>query len=107
MQAKLRLPVGERRRELVRPVDATAVDDHDHCFAGVAKERHDLMDILAKPLGIKLGDDFIEDFRGPILDGPQHAEQHATGHTTPGAIASPGLTFEGLLASDLTRAQRA
>ena len=107
MQAKLRLPVGERRRELVRPVDATAVDAHAHCFAGWAKERHDWMDILAKLLGIKLGDDFIEDFRGPIWDGPQHAEQHATGHTTPGAIASPGLTFEGRLASDLTRAQRA
>ena len=62
VQTKLLLPVDERRREFVRPVDATAVDDHDHRFAGVAKERHDLMDILAKPLGIKMGDDFLEDF---------------------------------------------
>ena len=36
MQPKLLVPVGERRRELFRPVDATAVGDHDHLFAGVA-----------------------------------------------------------------------
>src|SRR5499427_6807603 len=49
--------------------------------------------------------DFVEDFGGPILDGAQHAEQHATGDTTPGAIASPRLTFAGLLTVDLTLAQ--
>src|SRR5919201_5814403 len=49
MQPKLLVPVCQRRRELVRPVDATAVDHHDHLFAGVAKESHHLMDILTKP----------------------------------------------------------
>jgi hypothetical protein len=107
VEAKLRLPVGQRRRELVGPVDATPVDDHDHRLSGGAKEGHDLVDVLAKPLRIQMGDDFREDFRGAILDGPQNAEPHATGHPTPGAIACPRLTFVGLLASDLTRSQRA
>jgi len=43
MQPKLLVPVCQRRRELFRPVDATAVGDHDHLFAGVAKEGHHLM----------------------------------------------------------------
>src|SRR5499433_4340820 len=47
MQPKLLLPVGQRRRELVRPVDATAIGDHDDLFLGVAKDGHHLMDILA------------------------------------------------------------
>src|SRR5262250_1883031 len=38
MQPKLLVPVGERRRELMRPVDATAVGHYDHLFARVAKE---------------------------------------------------------------------
>jgi len=85
----------------VCPVDATAVNDHHDLFPGMAKERHHLMDILAKPLGIKLGDDLIEDFRGAILDGADNAEQHPTGHTTPTPIAPPRLTFEVLFAFDL------
>jgi hypothetical protein len=36
MQPTLRMPVGQRRGELVRPVDATAVGDPDHLFVGVA-----------------------------------------------------------------------
>ena len=47
MQPKLFVPVSQRRRELFRPVDATAVGDHDDLFAGVAKEGHHLMDIVA------------------------------------------------------------
>ena len=47
MQPKLLVPVGQRRRELVRPVDATAIGDHDDLFLGVAKDGHHLMDILA------------------------------------------------------------
>ena len=47
LQPKLLVPVGQRRRKLVRPVDATAVGDHDHLFPRVAKEGHHLMDILA------------------------------------------------------------
>src|SRR5215510_10990741 len=55
MQPKLLVPVGERRRELMRPVYATAVGHHDHLFARVAKEGHHLMDVLAKPLRLKMG----------------------------------------------------
>ena len=47
MQPKLLVPVGQRRRKLVRPVDATAVGDHDYLFPRVAKEGHHLMDIVA------------------------------------------------------------
>ena len=47
MQPKLLVPVCQRRRELFRPGDATVVGDQDHLFAGVAKEGHHLMDILA------------------------------------------------------------
>ena len=78
MQPKLLVPVLKSRRELMRPMDTTAIDDHDDLFARAATERHHLRDILAKPLGIKMGDDVIEDFRGAILDGTHHAEQHAT-----------------------------
>src|SRR5262249_864083 len=107
IQPKLLVPVCQRRHELVRPVDATAVGHHDHLFAGVAKDSHHLMDVLAKSLRIKMGDHLIEDFSSPILDGTNNAEQHAAGHTTPGAMAHPCLPFERLLAFDLTRAQRA
>ena len=40
MQPKLLVPVGQRRRELVCPVDATAIGDHDDLFLGVAKDGH-------------------------------------------------------------------
>ena len=56
MQPQLLVPVCQRRRELFRPVDATAVGDHDHLFASVAKKGHHLMDIVAQPLRIKMGD---------------------------------------------------
>lgn len=105
MQPKLFVPVGQRRRQLVGAVDATAVDDHDHLFAGVAKEGHDLMDILTKPLRLKMRDNLIEDFCGAILDGAYDAEQHTTGHTAPTPIAHPLLAFEGLVAFDLARRQ--
>jgi hypothetical protein len=101
MQPKPRMPVGQRRRQLVCPVDATPVDDHHHLFPAMDKEGHYLMDILPKPFGIKLGDNLIEDFRGAILDRAHDAEQHAIGHTAPTPIAAPCLAFEGLLTSDL------
>jgi hypothetical protein len=107
MQPKLLVPVGQRRRELFRPVDATAVGDHDHLFPSVAKEGHHLMDILAQPLRVKLRDDLIDNARGAILHGADDAEQHAAGDPAPGAIAYPRLAFEGFLAFDLTLAQRA
>ena len=80
MQPKPRMPVGQRQRELVCAVDATAIDHHDDLFPGGAKEGHHVMDILPKPFGIKLGDDLREDFRGAILDRAYDAEQHAVGH---------------------------
>jgi hypothetical protein len=107
IQPKLLVPVSERRRELVRPMDATAVGHHDHLFAGVAKEGHHLMDVLAKPLRIKMGDHLIEDFGGPILDRADDAEQHATDRAAPTPIAHPRLAFAGLFAFDLALAQRA
>jgi hypothetical protein len=105
MQPKLLVPVCQRRRELFRPVEATAVGDHDHLFAGVAKEGHHLMDILAQPLRIKMRDDLVEDFGGAILDRPNDTEQHPAGDTAPGAVADPRLAFEALVAFDLTLAQ--
>ena len=105
MQPKLLVPVGQRRYEFFRPVDATAVGDHDHLFAGVAKEGHHLMDILAQPLCIKMGDDLVEDFGGAILDRANDTEQYSAGDTAPGAIAHPRLAFAGLFAFDLAGAQ--
>src|SRR5262252_3054265 len=107
MQPKLLVPVGQRRFELMRPVDATAVGNHDHLFARVAKDGHHLMDVLAKPLRLKMGHDLVEDFRGAILDCPNHTEQHAAGDPAPGAILHPCLAFAGFRAFDLALAQRA
>jgi hypothetical protein len=107
MQPKLLVPVCQRRRELFRPVEATAVGDHDHLFAGVAKEGHHLMDILAQPLRIKMGDDLVEDFGGAVLDRANDTEQHPAGDPAPGAILQPRLAFERLVTFDLTLAHRA
>src|SRR5262249_17312606 len=105
MQPKLLVPVGQRRRELMRPMDATAVGHHDHLFACMAKEGHHLMDVLAKPLRLKMGDHLIEDFGGPILDSADDTEQHPAGDPAPGAIAGPRVAFEALVAFDLALAQ--
>jgi hypothetical protein len=105
MQPKLGMPVRQRRCELFGPVDATAVGDHDHLFAGVAKEGHHLMDIVAQSLCLKMGDDLVEDFGGAILDRADDIEQHPAGDTAPGAIPAPRLAFEGFVAFDLTLAQ--
>ena len=59
MEAKLAMVVVEGRVELVRPMDATAIDDHDDLFASFAKDAHDLMNILAQLLGVKMRDDLI------------------------------------------------
>src|SRR5919202_4799620 len=68
LQPKAPLPMGERRGKRVRPVDATAIDDHHDFFADRGKNGHHLMDILPKPRGIKLRDELIEDLGGAILD---------------------------------------
>src|SRR5262245_22528078 len=96
----LLVPVGQRQGALSCPVEATAVGHHDHLFAGMAKEGHHLMDILAHPLCLKMGDDLVEDFGGPILACPHDTEQYPTGDPAPGAIAAPRLTFERLFTSD-------
>ena len=97
--------VVESRVELVRPMDPAAVDDHHHLFAGFAKDAHDLMEILAQLLGIKVRHDFIEDFRGAILDSADDVEQHPARDTTPRAVLQPRLAFAAFLAFDVARAQ--
>jgi hypothetical protein len=97
----------EGRVELVRPLDPAAIDDHHDLFAGFAEGGHHLMEILAPLLGIKMRDDLIEDFGCPILDCPNDTAQHAARDPAPGARVYPCLAFEGLLAFDLTLAQRA
>src|SRR5262245_27042920 len=91
----------------MRPMDAATIDDHHDLFASFTKDTHDLMEILAQLLGIKMGHDLIEDTRRTILDRPDNAEQDAAGDATPGAIVCPGLTFEAFCTSDLALAQRA
>src|SRR6266568_8589906 len=105
MEAKRVVVVLKGRVELVGPMDPTAIDDHHDLWAELAERRHDLMNILAELLRIKVGHDFIEDFGGPILDGANDAEQHPTGDAAPGAILPPCLAFEGLLAFDLALVQ--
>src|SRR5213595_3845355 len=101
MKAKLLAVVLEGRVELVRPMDPAPIDDHHDLFPGCAEGRHDLMAILAQLLGIKMGHDLREDLGGPILDRADDTEEHAAGHTAPGAIAQPGLTFEAFVPFDL------
>ena len=62
LQPKARLPMGQRRCERGRPVQAAALDDHHDLLPRGAKRRHHLVDRVPNPLGIKLEDDFIEDF---------------------------------------------
>ncbi len=89
MEASRAVIVLEGRIELVRPMDPAAIDDHHNLCADFAEGGHHLMEILASLLGIKVGHDFIKDFGGAILDGPNDTEQHATGDTAPGAMADP------------------
>src|SRR6266568_52889 len=97
----------EGRVEFVRPMDPAAIDDHHDVFPAFAEDGHHLMEILTQLPGIKVGHDFIEDFGGTILDSPNDIQQHTARDTAPGTIAYPPVAFEGLLACDLTLAQRA
>jgi hypothetical protein len=65
------------------------------------------MNILAEFLGIKMGDDCIEDARGAVLDGANHAEQDPVGDATPRAVLRPCLAFERLFVFDLAGTQGA
>src|SRR5919198_1651696 len=105
MEAQLALIVSEGCVQLVRPMDAAAIDDHHDLFLGFPEGGHDLVHILAELLRINMGDNLIEDFRGAILDGADDAEQHPAGDAAPGAILPPRLAFEGFLAFDLALAQ--
>jgi hypothetical protein len=107
MQAQLAVVVLEGRVELVRSMNSAAIHDHDDLFLGVPEGRHHLMEILAQFLGIKMRHDFIEDFRGPVLDGADDAEQHAAGDAAPRAILQPRLAFETFFTLDLALTQGA
>ena len=74
MEASLPVVVVECRVELVGPMDPAAIHDHHDVFARFAEGGHHLMEILASLLGIKVGHDFIEDFRGAILDRADDAQ---------------------------------
>ena len=104
---KLFVPVGQRRRELLRPVEATAVGDHDHLLARVAQAGQHWMAIVAQPLRLNMGHDLVEDVGGAILDRTHDPEQPPAGDPAPGAILPPCLAFERCLACALALAQRA
>ena len=87
MEAQLVVVVLKGRVELVGAMDPAAIDDHHDLFAGFAKRRHDLMEILAQLLGIKVGHDLIEDFRGPILDRTDDAFPLPVVSLSPKALA--------------------
>jgi hypothetical protein len=74
VEANFAVVVVECRIELVRPVNATAIDDHDDLFASFLEGSHHLVNILAPFLSIKVRHDFIEDFGGAIVDGADDAE---------------------------------
>jgi len=105
VEAKGTTVVVEGRVELVRPMDAAAIDDHhDLCASGAEGGPH-VREIVAQLLGITMRDDLREDFGGPILDGTKHTQHHAAGDAAPGAIRHPRLAFAGVLACDLALAQ--
>jgi hypothetical protein len=107
MEAQFAVVVLKCRIKLMRPMDPAAIDDHHHLFARFPEGRHHLMEVLTQLLGIKVRYNFIEDLGGAILDRTDDAEQHPIRDATPRAILQPRVAFEGLLAFDLTLAQRA
>src|SRR5262249_43230723 len=106
MEAQLAVIVLQGRVELMRPMYPAAIDDHHNLFAGFAEGGHHLMEILAQFLGIKMGDDFIEDFGGAILHSAEDREEDPAGGAAPGAVAQPVLAFQGFLTFDLPLTQR-
>jgi hypothetical protein len=65
VEVQLALIVIEGCVELMGPMDPAAIHDHHDLFAALAERRHDLMQILAELLSIKVRHDFVEDFGGP------------------------------------------
>ena len=107
MEAQRAVVVVEGHVELVRPMDVATIDDHHHLCVGFAEDCHHLMEILTPLLGIKVRDDFREDFGGAILDRADDAEQHAAGNAAPRAVLPPRLPFVTFLLCDLALAQGA
>src|SRR5207302_3756984 len=105
MEVERAVVVVEGRVELGRPMDPAPIDDHHDLFLGFPEGGHDLVNILAQLLSIKMRDDLIEDVRGAILDGADDAEQHTAGETAPRAILQPRLAFEAFFAFDVALAQ--
>lgn len=99
--------VCQRRGQLARPLEATAIDHHDDRFPGLGEDRQDVVPILPKVLRVKMGHDFIEATRGAILHSANDMVQCPTGEATPGAIARPGLSFARLFPCALAVAQGA
>jgi hypothetical protein len=60
-QPQLRVPVGQRRRQRVRPVAAPAVSDPADLCRRFADGRQHLVAIVAPLLGIAMGNDLRED----------------------------------------------
>lgn len=56
MEAKLAVVVVEGCVELMRPMDPAPIDDHHDLFLGFLEGCHDLVNILAKLLSIKMRD---------------------------------------------------
>jgi hypothetical protein len=107
LQAEALLVMSESRLEGLGAVDATAVDDH-HDRQGwcvLPKRAHELMDELAKLIGVKMRHHFPKDPVGPVLDGAEHRQQDARADAGPATMLLPGLPFEGLVLFDLTMAQ--
>jgi hypothetical protein len=107
METKRAVVMVECRVELMRPMDPTPVDDHHDLFLGSAEDRHHLVDIVAQVLRIKVGHDFIEDFRGAILDRADDVQQDPAADPAPGAMLRPDLAFEGFFPFDAVGAERA
>ena len=97
MEAKLALIVVEGGVKLMGPMDAAAIDDHHPLFAGFAEDCHHLMEILTQLLGIKVRDDFREDFGSAILDRAEDAEPQGANNGTPrawGSVEAEPAKFE-------------
>src|SRR5262245_3374323 len=86
-------------------MNAAAIDDHDDVFPGMTKDAHHLMNVLAEFVCIKMGHDFIEHARGPVLHCANDIKQDAAGDATPGPILRPDLEFAGLFSFDLAGPQ--
>ena len=104
-QPPARRPMGQRRGERVRPVDAPALDDHHPRFPGGANRRPHVRDSVPHSLGSKRRDKRREDCGRSIGPCPNHPEHDPTGEPAPGALASPGVACAGRRACDWPRAQ--